>query len=237
MKLSSILVAGLLVCAYSVSTSGQDDWPRVGYAWPAWKMLSTPDGRRIVDIPSLIGEQMEWVQHFPNAVSLRLSIEQARAIAQVFHEMGEDLRQSIMEREAIEATGDPDLIARARERQIFLSQASAVLFPDMVKERLAETLTADQLDTLKALCVNSLLQHYSFDDILVRGFELSNLKPDDQKIIELRMAVIEAEFELGKEMAQLQKRAWDKIMGKLPKEVVQAIEADFGFDGLSVKTK
>ena len=242
--LSNQIRAALLIVlafAFTRPVAAQDydnpiipDWPQYGYGFTQG-FFRTGNGK--VDLQGLILRYVAQLKYVPDYYGLRVGYEQALAIAE--HEKAKQavLARGWIELNQAEQAGDEQAIREARRHYHAISAMVGETSDDMFHEMIVNTFDETQLDTIKSMCINVAMNHVSLRDLFRQRTELfSESGLTEKEIAELRKAVAEAEMELQREVMELRRKAWDKVMSKLPAELVEKLEDQLGFGGL-VKAK
>lgn len=233
----SLVLALLIFPACSAQSQEQNDgrpvvadWPRFGYGRiPGY--FNHKFGQ--VDMMGLVASQVSDYQWFPDLVILKVTRNQASAMAAHFEERQALLRENYMKLALAEEAGDSVAANEARKQGAILGRVLSETSRDAFHEFPVSTLDQEQLDTVKSLCINVAMNHVSLETLVrdrIEQLQANGIGPDEQRAI--RQAIIEVEMELQRELVELRRKAWDKVMAKLPLQVVKQIEADLGFGGL-----
>lgn len=113
------------------------------------------------------------------------------------------------------------------------SEIRQELQPIQFRELVVEVFDTDQLDTIKTLCVNVIMQRVGFEDLLrTKANVIAEYAVSPEDLMEIRRAMLESELIIQREIIDLRRQAWDKVMAKLPEKVVNKLEGELGFGGL-----
>ncbi len=233
-----LVVVGLLE-AGSVRAQSSDefanDWPgfRFGYT-PGLFYSGINDGQPFeVDFMGLVSTSVADNRLYRDFAPLRASREQAQAFKDFYRAHGQCLSPSYCAILAAETTGDEETINAAHRHHFDVSVIARDMKPSMFKNMVVNVTDQDQLETMKSLSVNVVLERAGFEKMLqVKADTIAAHGLSREELGGIAKAMVEAELELQKEIIHLRRKAWDNVMATFPPELVKQREEEMGFGGL-----
>lgn len=226
-------IAALAAAQDDWRLNGRDqEWPDFSYGYAPGFVIEHPDGRVVADVLGIVGTQIEYGRFFREKMPLAVSLAQAKAIASAFVSVQEIAHQAFLDLDAARREGDAERINALEARFKDLQSVAIEIEVDSIKRALRESLDEEQLEQLKSLCINAAFQRIGFQGLWKRMERIGDFKMTPEQREELGMELLQMEFEMQKEIMKLRRRMWDRLISKLPPEAVEAIEVDFGIEGL-----
>ncbi len=225
-------------CVHAFAVEAQNDGPRPRIEeWPQFGYGHTTGffrrGSAKVDLEGLVLHYVANFKWYPDYLGLDVRYEQALAIADQQKAQQAVLASAWIKLNEAEQRGDQDAIKNALRHKSNVLGMVTETADDMFKETMVHTFDERQLETIKSMCINVAMNHLGFRDLLNRNPQLIaefGLTPSE--LADIRQAMAEAEMELQREVMELRRQAWDKVMKKLPPPLVEKLEDELGFGGL-----
>lgn len=235
-----VLMAGVTSYARSVAAQNStgpehSDWPGFNYGYTEGFFRTGPFE---VDFQGLVSESVAKNRLYRPFAPLQVRREQAQAFKEFYQSAGAFLTPSWQTLDEAHASGDQQRISAAARQLQKVVEISREVQPNMFKDMVVDVMDSDQLETIKSLCVNVVMERAGFDTMMrAKSETIAAHGLSREELREIAKAMAEAELELQKEIIQLRRKAWDKVMAKFPPELVKQLEEEMGFGGLEKPKK